>query len=110
MAKREFTTKQVQRILKRHSEGYAIYSIAESFHCGSSVISRVLEESRSLAAGVRYPVKHKTLIKLKRRYENEELTGVDVADIIGCSLPTAMQKLRLVGTSIRPRGRPCLEA
>ena len=105
MAKRNFSAEDVRTMVREFGGGSSVGAIAKHFRCHHSVVRRVLEETRSSAAGVRHNVSEARLTQLRARYENSTSAKL-IAEAIGCTVPTAIAKLRSVGTPIRGRGRP----
>ena len=105
MAKRNFSDEEIRNVVRRYTRGNSKSKIAASLGCHHSVVTRILEEARSKAAHTRFVLPESVLKGLKVRYDRG-VSAYEIAASIGCSVPTAIAKLRKVGTKIRKRGRP----
>lgn len=105
MAKRNFSDEEIRNVVRRYTKGQSKSSIAKIHGCHHSVVTRILTEARSRAAHTRFVLPESVLKGLKTRYD-KGVSAYEIAATIGCSVPTAIAKLRKVGTKIRGRGRP----
>ena len=106
MSKRTFSNEEIKMVVRLHNRGNSKSAISKKLGCHHSVVTRVLNEARDAVAHTRFKLPANVLAGYKTKYD-KGISAYDIAEEIGCSVPTAISKLRSVGTKIRGRGRPC---